>query len=178
MAIDLNNMKPALIDAGLNEELNTLIGCCYTGNRLWDRALSILQVKFVMENTVKYLHTGFSHLYPLLGDQIYDYQASRNNLSTYPVTPAGDKDYDTLQSLFDDLYAYHIDFEKQIANVIRDAGTISDYMTEKFLKDFLLNFSRYTAQTMTLCDRAHMYGDDYMGFDRDIKKFYIMDNKV
>jgi len=167
-------MIKGLIDNGLNDELNQLVGLAFLGNRILDRDMSILSVKFVMNNTPKYLHDGFAHLYPLLADQISEYQGSRNNLTEYPDTPEDKSDYNSPLELFQKLYSYQIGYENEIKKVIEDADSIKDYTTVQFLKNYLLNISKYTEQIILLCDKAEAYGNNYMDFDRDIKKFYIM----
>lgn len=162
-----------LIDENLNNELNSLVGMCFLGNRILDRDMSILSVKFTMNNAVKYLHQGFSHLYPLLADKISDYQGSRDNLTIYPDTPKDDSDYPDILSLFKKFLDYQLNFEQSVKEVIDTALEIKDYNTKVFLENFLLELNKYTEQSLILVDRAIAYGNDYMSFDRDIKKFFI-----
>lgn len=166
-------MKSGLITDDLNNSLNSLIGECFLGNRLLDRDVSLLSVKFVMNNCVKYLHESFSHRYPLLADMISSYQDSRNNLSVYPATPEGSKDYASPLELFNDFYNYQIAFEESVKEVLGQAVESGDETTAEFLKQFLLVLSKYTNQVILLCDKAESYGNNYMDFDRDIKKFFI-----
>jgi hypothetical protein len=166
-------MKNGLISDGLNNYLNSLVGECFLLNRVMDRNVSILSVKFVMNNSVKYLHQKFSHRFPILGDIISDYQGSRNCLTVYPATPEDASDYATPLDLFNKLYDYQITFENSVKEVIEQAKDEGDLMTKKFLEDFLFELSKYTNQIMLLCDKAESYGTDYMSFDRDIKKFFL-----
>lgn len=162
-----------LINDNLNSELDTLVGLAFLGNRILDRAMSILSVKFVMNNSVKYLHTGFSHLYPLLGDIISDYQGSRNNLTVYPATPLDDTDYATPLSFFERLLDYQINYEESVKEVIKTAIDLGDFTTEAFLKSYLLTLNKYSEQIILLRDKAKEYGDNHMAFDKDIKKFFL-----
>ncbi len=166
-------MKSGLISNDLNNSLNSLVGECFLGNRILDRDMSLLSVKFVMNNTVKYLHTGFSHKYPLLADKISDYQGSRNNLTVYPATPEDASDYDTPLDLFNRFYSYQVKFEDSIKEVIAQSEDEKDITTKEFLEQFLLELSKYTDQVILLCDKAELYGSNYMDFDRDIKKFFL-----
>jgi hypothetical protein len=162
-----------LINENLNSELDTLVGQAFLGNRILDRAMSILNVKFVMNNSVKYLHTGFAHLYPLLADQISDYQGSRNNLTGYPDTPADFSDYDTPLSFFEKLLDYQVNYEESVKEVVKTAMDLGDFTTEAFLKSYLLTLNKYTEQIILLRDKAKEYGNNHMAFDKDIKKFFL-----
>lgn len=166
-------LKKGLISENLNDSLNSLVGECFLGNRILDRDMSILSVKFVMNNTVKFLHTGFSHLYPLLGDIISDYQGSRNCLTVYPMTPEDASDYNTPLELFNRFYDYQITFENSVKEVLEQAIDEKDYTTKQFLESFLITLSKYTEQVILLCDKAESYGDNHMNFDKDIEKFFI-----
>lgn len=166
-------MKKGLISNYLNDNLNSLVGECFLGNRILDRDMSILSVKFTMNNTVKYLHTGFSHLYPILADKISDYQGSRNNLTVYPLTPEDSSDYNTPYDLFNRFYEYQITFEESVKEVLKQSSDEGDYTTKQFLENFLIDLSKFTEQVILLCDKAEAYGDNYMSFDKDIKRFFI-----
>jgi len=37
-------------------------------------------------------------------------------------------------------------------------------------------YIKYIQQAIILRDKAKLYGDDVLGFDRDIKKFFILDD--
>lgn len=162
-----------LIDKNLNDELDTLVGQAFLGNRILDRAMSILSVKFTMNNSVKFLHTGFAHLYPLLADQISDYQGSRNNLTGYPDTPADFSDYNTPLEFFEKLLNYQITYEESVKEVIKTAVDLGDLTTEAFLKKYLLTLNKYMEQIILLRDKAKAYGSNLMDFDRDIENFFI-----
>lgn len=174
----MNNLVKGLISDILNESLNELIGQCFIGNRILDRMMSILNIKFVMNNTVKYLHPGLAHKFPLLADKISDYQGSRNNFTTYPETPRDNSDYENVLVLFTKFYEFIIEFENSVKETIELADSNNDMVTLEFLRKFLLNFNRYTEQAILLVDKAETYKDNYMDFDRDIDKFFILGEGV
>lgn len=167
-----------LINEELNESINELVGQCFLGNRILDRMMSVLNIKFVMNNTVKLLHSGLAHKFPLLGDILSDYQSSRNNLTTYPETPRAEEDYNNILEIFTKFHNYMVDFEDSIKDVIEQASDDKDLNTKIFLENFLLRINKYTEQSILLVDKAEKYGDNLMGFDRDIKKFFILGDEI
>jgi ferritin len=162
-----------LIDENLNNELNTLVGMCFGANRILDRDMTILSVKFTLNNAVKFLHVGFSHKFPILADILSDYQGSRDNLTIYPDTPKDDTDYPDLISLFQRFLDYQLNFEQSVKEVIDTAIELKDYNTKVFLESFLLALNKYTEQAILLVDKSLLYGKDYVGFDRDIENFFL-----
>lgn len=178
MELGGDSLIKGLINEELNESLNDLVGECFRGNRVLDRMMSILNIKFVMNNTVKYLHDGMAHKFPLLADKISDYQGSRNNLTVYPETPRDDSDYNSPLELFMKFYEYMIFLENSVKDVIVQADDVGDLTTSEFLRKFLFNLSRYTEQSMLLVDKSEAYKDRLMDFDRDIKKFFILGDEI
>jgi ferritin len=127
-----------------------------------------------MNNTVKYLHPGLAHAYPMLADHISDFQGSRNNLTVYPATPLDDSDYNSPLDAFTKFLNFMIEFEESIKEVIQQSIDTNDGMTEEFLRHFLRKLNKYTEQTLLLVDKAESYGSNWMDFDRDIEKFFIL----
>jgi ferritin len=167
-----------LIKDELNESLNELVGECFLGNRILDRMMSILNIKFVMNNTSKILHGGMAHKFPLLADMISYYQGSRNNLTIYPETPRAEEDYSSPFDLFTRFYNYMIELEDSVKEVIEQAIDIKDKNTKVFLDNFLLNLNKYTEQAILLVDKSEAYKDNWMDFDRDIDKFFILGDEI
>lgn len=166
-----------LVNLKLNEALNTLVGDMFALNRMFDRAVSVLDVKFAMKNTVKFLHPNVAHAFPRLADVISEYQSSRNELTVYPQTPIGNEEYSSLSELFFTLSDSVQKVEMNIAKSIELADEVKDKTTCAFLHDFILEFSKYTAQMLILKDKIGMYGDTsfaYTQFDSDFDKFMIV----
>lgn len=151
-----------LIQDDLNNMLNDLITKCFAINRMLDRGMSILGVKFKMVKTAEILHPKIAHAYPSdkFADSISNYQASRNNLTVYGVTPAGDKDYIAPLDFIQDYYNENIELQDMISDTIDKAVDVGDYTTKKFLDGLLVRLADYTALSITLVDLFTDYGSD------------------
>ncbi len=169
--------KISLISDEVNNQLNLIIQKCFLGNRILDRMMSILSIKFVMNKTSNILHPLISHAMPLLADEISNYQDSRNVLTVYLDTPKDDTDYNTPLELFETFYNFMEELEQSIDDGIRVAINNNDRMTKVFLERFLLKINNYTAQAILLRDKAKIYSDnpiEWMYFDRHINDFIIV----
>lgn len=155
-------------------ELENLMGMCFVGNRIADRAQSQLKVKFVMPITGDIVHLQFAHKMPLVADQIADYCDSRNYAVNYPATPKDYTDYSNTKEVFDKLLEYMLDLEKQTGNVMELALAERDKMTYKFLNDFLMGLNEYTKMMLSFVDYIETNGytpKDNRMMDYSIKKF-------
>lgn len=170
-------MPKGLIKENINETLNQLVGDCFAMNRMLDRMMSILSIKFVMPKTVSILHPKLAHAYPALADVLSDYQGSRNNLTIYPETPIGNEDYSTPLEIFNRMLMKQLEMEESISEAIVLAYDEGDMMTKVFLQNFLLDFNKYTEQILLLIDKATMYGDNpvhWMLFDSNVEDFIVL----
>lgn len=166
-----------MINKELNNILNILVGDMFSLNRLFDRAVSILDVKYTMKNTVKYVHPQIAHAFPALADKISEYQASRGELTIYPQTPLGNDDYVSVSEVFDVLFKAVHKVEMNICESIKFACDANDRVTKVFLEGFLMDFAKYTEQMMIINDKVKMYGDTpfaYTQLDSDFDKFMIV----
>jgi hypothetical protein len=167
----------ALIKESVNDVLNSLVGEMFAMNRMLDRQMSLLNIRFVMQNTSETLHVGLAHAYPLLGDLVSDYQGSRGNETIYPETPIGDANYSSPNDIFSKMLEAQLTIEDNICEAIVFAQSEGDYSTYSFLQEFLEEHNKYTEQIMLLNDKINMYGEGklaWMLFDRDVKKFMIL----
>jgi len=168
--------KPLLSDT-VNNSLNLLIQKLFGGNRLLDRQMSILSVKFVMKKTSDVCHPVLAHAYPLLLDEIGDYQDSKNCLTDYLDTPTNIADYETPIDLFQTYLDYSLELEEFIFDCISICENEGDRTTKAFLDKFLLQIQEYTSQAQLLLDRMSQYKDspsDWMEFDRDIERIIFI----
>jgi hypothetical protein len=166
-------LKP-LIDEKVNDKLNEIVTKCFLGNRIMDRGVSILSVKFVMTRTADQIHPKLAHLYPLLGDTISDYQGARNCLTIYGETPLDDSDYNSPLDFFNKMLDYQEDLEALVSESIDVAREEMDYTTKIVLENFLVTLIPVTNQILLLIDKAEKY-TDWMLFDADVKKFIILE---
>ena len=166
-----------LIKDNVNDVLNSLVGDMFAMNRLLDRQMSILSVKFVMPNLSKILHQKYAHAMPLEADKISDYQGSRNCMTIYPETPIGDEDYNSPIELFTRMLEKQLEIEENICEAMNSAYEDGDMSTKVFLQEFLRGFKKYAEQSLILVDKATMYGDilkHWMDFDHDAEKFIVL----
>lgn len=170
-------MKMPLIKQDMNSILNELVGKLFAFNRLLDRQMSMLEVKFVMNKTSATLHPLLAHAMPKLADDVSDYQGSRNNLTVYPETPEGAEDYNSPIDLFEKMLEFQLSVEEAVYEAIVYAMESKDLMTYAFLNGFLLKLNPYTNQMILLSDKIKMYGDNkkyWMDFDSEIDDFIIL----
>lgn len=163
-----------LISQRMAEELEQLGGLCFIGNRIADRCQSQLKVKFVMPRTADIVHLEFAHKMPLIADVIADYCDDRNYDVNYPETPKDYSNYNSTKEIFDKLLAYMIDLETQTSLIIDIADEEHDYVTRKFLNDFLMDLVPYTKMMLSFVDYIEQNGytpKDNMDMDARINKF-------
>jgi ferritin len=166
-----------LINENVNESLNLLVGKCFEANRILDRIMSQLSVKFVMNRTSDILHPLLAHAFLDIADIVSDYQGSRNCMTIYPETPKDDTNYSTVSDIFTKILNCMEDLENIICEVIDIAKEENDRMTKIFLEHFLLQLNPFTSQALLLMDKINMYGNDsksLMDFDRNIKSFITL----
>lgn len=162
-----------LINEDINTKLDEIVTKCFEGNRIADRGMSILNIKFVMNNSEKILHEKLAHRFPSLADRVSTYQASRNNLTFYGETPADGSDYKTPLEFFERMFNYMIDLENLIYEAIDMCE--KDKSTLMFLLEFLHeDITKVTEQCLLLVDKAKAYGDNWQAFDQRIDSFVIL----
>ena len=162
-----------LIKENVNTKLDQIVTFLFAGNRMADRAMSVLDVKFVMSKTSNILHNKYAHLLPLLADRISEYQSDRNMLTVYGLTPRDDTDYTDPLEIFNKF----VEYQMQLEDMINEAYVLSvdedDCFTHAFLMDFMRQITPVTKQCLLLLDKASKY-NDWMQFDRDIKNFITL----
>lgn len=151
-----------LISEKLNNMLCEIIGECFATNRMLDRGMSLLDIKFAMKNTAALLHPGLAHVFlgDKFADSIGDYIGSRNNLVYYPATPIGNKDYNTPLEFVKDFYAQMINIQAITYDAIDEAVDEGDYATKVFLDSLIKNIVEYTDIAQTLIDVFGAYGSN------------------
>ena len=168
----------ALITSVVNNKLNDIVTGFFEGNRICDRAMSVLDVKFVMNKSSSILHEKLAHLFPKMADVVSDYQGSRNCLTVYGLTPLDDMDYATPQDFFDRILSYIIDMESLCYETYDMAMKESDITTASFIMKFMKPLSVVTNQCILLVDKGRAYNGDWMRFDHDIDDFVFLSGLV
>jgi hypothetical protein len=164
----------SLIDDNVNNGLNDIIKQCFLGNRICDRAMSVLSVKFVLPKAVGLLHPKLAHAFPKVADLISDFQNDRNTLSAYLETPTDVTDYQSPTEFFQRILDFMTDLESLCYDVLGKASDESDMTTAVFLQDFIRVLIPITAQCLLLVDKAEAYNGDWMRFDHDSSDFITL----
>jgi ferritin len=164
----------SLINENINNGLNDIVTKLFEGNRICDRAMSVLSVKFAMNKTVDNLHPKLAHLYPKLADVISDYQGARNNLTVYGATPLDSIDYNSPQEFFEKILDYQNDLEALVTEIRDRAENDPDITTKSFLEKFLIDLIPVTSQCLLLVDKGEAY-KDWMLFDANVEDFIILE---
>lgn len=146
----------------LNVSLNNLVGKCFAINRMLDRGMSLLKVRWKMPITSDILHPKVAHAFTgdLFADGISDYQASRDMETVYPATPMGDKDYDAPIDFFVDFLNECMDFQSMLYDAYEQADEDSDYTTKNFISKIIDNLSEFTDIAQLMIDLCESYGTD------------------
>lgn len=151
-----------LISDKLNKELDEVRGQAFALNRMLDRGMSLLEVRWKLIKSAEILHPKVAHAY--LGDDFADsisaYQAQRDNESIYTPTPAGDRDYENPLAFFEDYHRENLKFEDMIKDAVDNAIDEGDTTTKVFLDGLLGRLTPYIALSQTLVDLATQYGNE------------------
>ena len=164
----------SLINDNVNNGLNNIVKMLFDGNRICDRAMSILSVKFAMNNTVKIIHPRLAHLYPLLADVVSDYQGDRNCLTVYGETPLDQTDYASPTDFFERILDYMTDLESLCYDVLNSAKEDSDMTTVVFLQSFIEILIPVTSQCLLFVDKCEAYNGQWMLFDHQVEDFVTL----
>jgi hypothetical protein len=164
----------SLINNDVNNSLNNIIGECFALNRLCDRGMSELAVKFAMNNTVNLAHPRIAHIFPKIADVISDYQGDRDAISGYPETPLDETDYATPTSFFERLLDGVTDLESLCYDVLSKAQDDSDITTVVFLQSFINLLIPITGQCLLLVDKCELYANNWAMFDADAELFITL----
>lgn len=158
-------MTQGLIKGNINQAINVLIGKCFAINRMLDRGMSLLDVRWKMIHTARYLHPQLAHAFT--GDKFADglsgYQASRSNETIYPATPEGNRDYNKPIDFFRDVLKEILEFQEMLYDVYDLAKDEGDLTTKKYMSSVIGNLVPYTDLVMTLIDLSENFGSENMG---------------
>lgn len=170
-------MTNGLIDARLNNKLNELVGECFAINRMLDRGMSLLNVRWKMVNTEKILHPKMAHAFT--GDDFADgisgYQAKRSNETIYPATPTGNKEYNSPLDFFYDILGTLLKFQDTLYDTYEMSKEIGDYTTKKFVNKIIENLVDYVDMAQLLIDLMENFGNDKRGWalmDSNIDEYF------
>lgn len=168
-----------MISERLNEGLNSVVGSLFAMNRLFDRAMSVLAVKYKALNSAKILHPSLAHQFPLIADSVTEIQQKRNMLSRYPATPEGNQMYDSPLQFYEIALEEFHKLEDLIEDTLDIAILEKDHVVKAFLDGLLMQWSSYVETMENIVDVCRLYGNDsksQMQFDAVIDSCLTVPN--
>ena len=156
--------------------LMELIKQCFIENRKLDRIVSILGVKFAMNETANLIHQNIAHYFPALSDRIGELCLERYNISVlYGETPSAFEDYDKVVEIIHLIENRIIDFQSAMMAVCKIAFENNDINVYTDMLGLLAEYNKLVEQAILLADKIDYYGEDkIMKFDHDISHFWIL----
>lgn len=123
------------------DRVNELLKMTWDGNRIFDRACSVLKVKFNMYNLEQVLHQDYAHYFPVFSDKIVDFVQGYNQDVVYPETIAGEQEYENPIELIIQLRSYFLSFKETILKISQalDEADFIQYELKIYLEE--LNYS-------------------------------------
>lgn len=151
-----------------------LIGECFKMNRILDRQVSVLGVKFVYSNTANLCHQYIAHYFPTLADKLGELCLERYNIPVaYPATPAGMQDYSDAEELIHDMEDKVIEFQTKFMGACRVAFENNDIHVYTDLLDLLEDVNEVVEQVILLADKINKYNGS-MSYDNHVTKFFFL----
>lgn len=164
-----------LVSKSTQEALMEFVKQCFAMNRFLDRAVSVLGVKFAMNQLADLVHHGLAHAYPNLSDTAGEKCLEAYNISViYGETPRGDEDYSTVSECIREINKRTIDFQTLTMGVCKIAHNNNDLQVYADMLDILKKVNEYVTQTILLEDKIGVYGNDIAAYDHDVKDFWIL----
>ena len=164
-----------LVSKSTQEALMEFVKQCFAMNRFLDRAVSVLGVKFAMNQLADLVHHGLAHAYPNLGDICGEKCLEAYNISViYGETPKGDEDYSTVSECIRAINKRTIDFQTLTMGVCKIAYNNNDLQVYADMLDILKKVNEYVTQTILLEDKIEVYGNNIAAYDHDVKDFWIL----
>ena len=153
-----------------------LIKAAYSANRFLDRCVSVLNVKFAMNQTANLIHRGIAHWFPALSDKIGEQTLERYNISViYGETPSGAEDYNRASDIIAEVERRVIDFQTMFMGVCKIALENNDIHVYADLLDILEGVNEITEQVILLRDKMEVYCEDRINaYDHDVPDFWIL----
>lgn len=156
--------------------LYELIKQCFEENRWFDRVVSVIGVKFAMNNTSKLIHKNIAHLFPQISDQIGEKCLERYNIDVkYGSTKEGTQDYNSPKEIIQEVENHCIDFQNMLIGAVTKAQENGDLQIYVDLLDILKDFNSVVEQVILLNDKVVLYEEDFANYDAHIEdKFWIL----
>ena len=165
-----------IVSKNTQDALMEIIKQCFVENRKFDRMVSVLGVKFAMNQTADRIHHGIAHWFPALSDLIGERTLERYNITViYGETPSGTEDYDRASDIIAEVERRVIDFQTMFMGVCKIALDNNDIHVYADLMDMLEDVNEIVEQVILLNDKMAIYGDERIAaYDHDVPDFWIL----
>lgn len=155
-----------------SKALDIIVGGFFDLNRTYDRACSVLQIKFVMPQAEKYLH-NLAHVWPLMADICSEFKNECNVLTFYPETHSDNRVYDNLSDMMGTLYKETIEVYEMIKMAYKIADEENDLNACAMLMRLTRLMTILIGQVSTLKDKAEQMPTDFDSYDNHIEDWGI-----
>lgn len=158
--------------------LYKLIEECFKKNRALDRLVSVLGVKFAMNNTAKLCHEHISHMFPQLSDKIGELCLERYNVTVeYGSTPSAKEDYNTPNEIIYKIKSEVLEFHEMLMGAVKITFENSDIQVFSDLSELLREYNFVVEQVILLEDKVELYNGNFASYDAHIgSHFWILGN--
>lgn len=164
----------SIISEATKSAVTELIAQCFVENRMLDRMVSVLGVKFVYNQTADHIHHGMAHLYPVLADEIGEKCLERYNIPViYGATPAGNQDYSSVKEIIYAVRDRAINFQNMLIGACKIAQDNNDYHVLADLLDILEDYNEVVEQALLLADKLDIFGDK-VTYDDHVADWWIL----
>ena len=164
-----------LVSKPTQDALMELIKQSFTLNRVFDRLVSYMGVKFAMNQTAELLHGGYAHLYLHLADVFGARCLESYNIPVvYGETPKADEEYSSVKECIEVLESKVVDYQALMMGVCKIAFNHDDIHVYADMLDVLKDYNLYVAQAILLKDKIEVYGNNIAAYDHDVKDFWIL----
>lgn len=157
-----------------SEALDYLVGAYFDLNRTFDRAVSVMEVKFAMPNAANIIHYRLAHLWPLMADVVSDFKHQWNVTTVYPETHRDARDYQNLEDMMAALLKETLDVYEIIKQAYAIAKEESDFNANAMLQELMRDMNKVVAQVVVLDDKAKQIPTDFDNYDRHIDSWGIV----
>lgn len=157
-----------------SQALDILVGQYFSLNRVFDRAVSWMEVEFAMPNAANIIHHKLAHLWPLMADTVSDFKHQWNVTTVYPATQAASQGYENLEDMTDHLLnntLFVYDVIKQTYQIAKEEG---DFNANAMLQKLMQDMNKVVAQIILLNDKAKQMSTAYDEYDRHIDSWGIV----
>lgn len=151
-----------------------IVGESFKANRVLDRCVSVLGVKFACNKASKGIHKDLAHLYPLLADKWGELLEKYNIPIEYPMTPQGVQNYDSVEQIIKTIGEVALDYQSMAMGVAKIAMENNDIHVYAEILDIIKEINKTVEATILLEDKIALYGNDIASFDNHFNDFWLL----